>query len=138
MKTMLSMLRRGGARTASEGAAAAVQAEQPLAVTSAMTADQQLAALGAVVGECGIDGIADADVAGSQCGSDAQPDASEDFDEDQPSKTRRVVGLMNRIRVFTQGAKEQQAQQSTAQQQQAPQHGADTTGMQTVDPWCMQ
>jgi hypothetical protein len=130
MKGMLSMLRRGGAHTASLGAAAALQGETTIAaVTAAPTAEQQLAELSvaAAAAEFGADGIvAEADVAGSQCGS--QPDASEDFDEDQPAKTRRVMGLMNRIRVFTQGAKEQQAQQPAMQQPQQPQQAGDPAG----------
>jgi len=116
MKSVLSMLRRGNARAASTGAATALQAG---GIPVDAVAEQQLVAaeLGAV--ECAV-GAADEDVGASQNGS--QPDASEDFDEDQPSKTRRVMGMgiMNRIRVFTQGSREQQAQQAVAQQHAQP------------------
>jgi hypothetical protein len=108
-------------------------------VTAALTAEQQLSVAAAAAGADGLaagaDGIAaEADVAGSQCGS--QPDASEDFDEDQPAKTRRVMRIMNRIRVFTQGAKEQQAQQPAMQQPQLPQQAGDPSG-ELINIYCL-
>ena len=138
MKGMLSMLRRGGARTASAGAAAALLGDASTPATAdaaaATSPDEQLAELSAAVaaaefGGAGADVIAagvDVAAEGSQCGS--QPDASEDFDEDQPSKTRRVMGLMNRIRVFTQGTKEQKPAVQQVPQQQA----GDEAGKLTV------
>lgn len=142
MKGMLSLMRRGSARAASAGAVAVLQGDAATPSTAvavaAVTEQQQLAELGGIVPgaaaeECGADsGLAAVDVPGSPCGS--QPDASEDYDEDQPAKTRRVMGLMNRIRVFTHGTKEQQGpqpaaqQQPHSQQQQAPQPAADTAG----------
>jgi hypothetical protein len=144
MKGMLSLMRRGSARAASAGAMAVLQADAAspsTAVSMAAIAEQQqqLAELGGVMpggaaaGKCGADtGAAALDVPGSPCSS--QPDASEDYDEDQPAKTRRVMGLMNRIRVFTQGTKEQQGPQAAAaaqlpqSQQQVPQPAADTAG----------
>lgn len=142
MKGMLSLMRRGSARAASAGAVAVLQGDAATPSTAvavaAMAEQQQLAELGGIVpgaaaAECGADsGLAAVDVPGSPCGS--QPDASEDYDEDQPAKTRRVMGLMNRIRVFTQGTKEQQGpqpaaqQQPHSQQQRAPQPAADTAG----------
>jgi hypothetical protein len=111
MKGMLSMLRRGSARAASVAATAAVAkgadggSTSPRTPEARVTAEVQLplaalavAAARAAERDAGASRGHAADEDARSAGS--QPDASEDFDEDQPSKSRRTTGLMHRIREF--------------------------------------
>jgi hypothetical protein len=142
MKGMLSMLRRGNAARAATAAATATARRRgdttPTAPEAEVTAEVRLP-LEALADLA--DAAADADAAASAAGMSggdgapasplgSQPDASEDFDEDQPAKSRRVTGLMARIRVFTQqgGKEHQQAAAAAAAAAAAQQLPHDALG----------